>query len=411
MIRLIGYELKKLFLKKTIFGAILVFSIINILKINSVYCQDSLLSDKNAPEWKTVYWEIYDDFKGKMTNEKIEKLLKIYTPLEEQVADRTASTRTDNPNTYTGNIYSDYLLFRWCFIQPMEYMYMYRNTANDIVKKAYENLEFYKGIGNSFEYRKNAIIINLFTGRKISEFEYFEMYQSYLHYDFSILLVLLICLFGITNVFVNEKETKMYDLLLTTPHGGKNTTTAKIIASSVFIVGVSLWFFLLDSITFIISFKTLEGSSLPVYAVQNFMASPIKVKLWEFSIISCVFKIIGMLTFGLLFMVISGFFEHALFPFVINLILATMLVFWGEKSLGSGYILKKILNPYILLVNRELFGKTEFVNFFGIPVLSYVSIIIYTAFLFFAFILLIYLSAGKNEITKRRREFHADNTI
>lgn len=66
-----------------------------------------------------LYWQQYETFSGKITVDKINDLMDIYRPLELQTAELTASTATDNPNTFTGNVYSDYYFFWDCFVKPL----------------------------------------------------------------------------------------------------------------------------------------------------------------------------------------------------------------------------------------------------------------------------------------------------
>lgn len=380
MAKLIVFEWRKHFLKPSVLVAVLLFSILSVAKIYSIYDGNSLLSKNySGPEWNGLYWEMYKDFGGKITDQKIGKLMAIYGPLEKQTADRTASTRTDNPDTYTGNVYNDRLFFDWNFVQPMKYAYMYRNYANGIVAAAKDNMDFYESVGNEYEYRKNAVIEELFKGRAIPYFSYTEMYQYYLHYDFSAFLVLLICLYGLMSVFVSEKETEMDSLLLTTKAGGRPTVLAKLIASTSFICIVCSWFWLIDFAAFSVAFGSLEAASSPLYAVENFANSSIDVTLGQYALLSGMVKTAGMLVLGLTFLLVSCLFRNALLPFIISLFSAFGLIYFEEAYMGSGHVLLKAINPFVLVVNRELFRKTEFVDLFGFPVLSYIPALCFAA--------------------------------
>lgn len=405
MLKLIHYEYKKLFLKKIILITIIVFSIIDIAKINSVYYQNSLLADKStqtSKKWEDIYWKVYKDFRGNITIGKIDKLLQIYKPIEDEIANLTASTRVDNPNTYTGNVYSDYYLFKWLYVQPMEYAYMYKSTANNIVNNANNNMVFFNELGNEFEYKKNAIIAKLFLNRKITEFGYLEMYQNYFRYDFSLFLILFLCLYGIVNVFVNEKESQMDILLLTSVCGGKKITTAKIIATSTFVIGVTIWFLVLDFIVFSITFKSLTSTMLPIYTIQSFLASSVNVTILEYIIISNILKIIGVLVIGMIFLFVSEFFKNALVPFIANMIIIIVIIFFYERYRSSSLIINKVVNPLILLINRELFKKIEFVDIFGVPVLSYFVAIVFAVCLLIINIIFIYIFSRGNVVHSRK---------
>lgn len=402
MVKLLLFESRKHFLKKSVVLVILLFSVLNVVKIYSVYNQTSLMSKSNNSDWNDLYWEMYEDYRGPITNEKIEKLMSIYGPLEEQTADKTASTADDNPDTYTGNIYNDTLFFRWNFVEPMEYAYMYRNYANDVVAVAKENLIFFESLGNQYEYRKNATILDRYAGRTISDFTYMEMYENYIHYDFSALLVILICMYVLIHVFVSEKGTEMDALLLTTKVGGTKTVIAKIMSSAIFVCIVCFWFWLLDFVAFATIYGSLEATFSPIYAIENFVNSSISISLGTYAVLSNLVKTAGILVFSLVFLLISTFFKNALFPFVINLFATFGFIYIQEMFMGSGRILLKTLNPFVLIVNRELFRKTEFVNFFGYPMINYVPAFLFALAWGTVCILGIMMLVRKNTVYRNR---------
>lgn len=402
MVSLIKYELKKHFIKRSIFIVILIFSLINIVKINNVYQENSFISKSKSPIWNEVYWQLYDQFGGTTTLEKIEQLLSVYRPLEKQTADLTASRAMDNPNTYTGNVYSDCYLLKDYYVQPMEYAYMYQATANDIVQAAKDNMVFYNKLGNNYKYRENDIIASLFAGRHISEFSYTEMYQYYLEYDFSSLLVLLICLYGLVGVFASEKETDMDILILTTVSGGRKTLISKIVASMLFVLFICLWFWLLDFGAFSFIFQSLEAASSPIYALKNFENASVNFTLSQYAILSAIVKTVGVMILGLSFLFISSAFRNIIIPFVFNLILTGIAVLYQEIMSSSERILAKIVDPFILVTNSELFKKIEFINFFGIPVISYVAAILFAFLVGIILIFLILFTRRKNVIAWQR---------
>nr|WP_314459811.1 ABC transporter permease [uncultured Clostridium sp.] len=402
MIKLINYEMKKHFYKRSLIIALLIFSIIDVMKISSIYQKNSLITDTDSSKWYEVFWELYDEYGGRITSEKIEKLLSVYRPIEKLTADLTASRRMDNPDTYTGNVYSDYYLLTWYYIQPMEYAYMYKSTANDIVRRAEENITFFHDLGNEYKVNENKKIAKLFSGRVITNFSYTEMYQNYLKYNFSSLLVLLICIYGLVGVFVVEKESNMDMLLLTTEAGGKKTITAKLLASMFFVLFVCLWFWLLDFVVFGLVFHSFEATDSPIFALKSYENASVNLTLGQYSVISALIRTGGMLIIGLAFLLISLRSKNALIPFIWNIILVSIIVIFNEILTGSDYILAKIINPFILVGNNALFSKVEFINFFGVPIFSYFAASGFAALSGIILIILIYKLAKKNVIEKRR---------
>ncbi|MGG4144269.1 ABC transporter permease [Paenibacillus algorifonticola] len=370
MVRLIGFEWRKHFLKRSMIAALLLFSVLNVVKIYSVHEGSSLFTN---PGWKELYWEKYADFGGTIKNEKIEKLMNIYWPLDQQVAERTTSTAYRTPDTYLSNVYEDWNFFRFNYVQPMKYAYDYKAYAQDVVSAANENIAFYESLGNTYERSKNAAIAELFQGRSITSFAYTEMYQYYVGYDFSGLLVLLICLYGLMSVFLYDKETEMDILLLTTKAGGGASIRAKLIASALFVSGVSLWFWLMDFVAFSTIFDSWDAASSPLYMLEDFIHAALNVSLGQYAILSALVKTAGMLVFALAFLFMSNLFRNALVPFIIGLSVSFVCIYMEEVYMGSGRIWIKVINPFVLLVNRELFRKIEFVSMAGFSLPSYLA--------------------------------------
>lgn len=382
MTRLIKYEFYKIFCKRSILVVLILFSVINLLKINNEFHSYSYLTDGNdSRSWNKVYWQLYENYSGEITAEKINHLLSLYQPLVDATADMTASTATDNPDTMTGNIYSDRNLLDRYYVQPMEYFYNYQTYASEIAEKAKENALLYKQQEQTYEVRKNSIIYHLYSGRSIPVFSYDEMYNYYLNYDFSSILVLLLCLYGIVSTFVCEKETQMDMLLLTNPNGGKKTTSAKIVADALFVIGVAIWFSVLDYIGFALSFGTTEGYNLPLYAISNFSTAAINCNLLQYSILSAVTRAIGVWTMSMMFLLVSMFWRNTLVPFVAGFVTALCFIITGASQSYSSNVWLKIINPYSLLTNRTLFGKTEFICFAGYPIQSFWAAIIFAVIL------------------------------
>ena len=378
MTRLIKYEFYKLFCKRSILVVLLLFSVINLFKINSEFHSYSYLADGNdSRSWNSVYWQLYENYRGEITAEKINHLLSLYQPLVDATADMTASTARDNPDMMTGNIYSDMNILEKYYVRPMEYFYHYRTYALKVAERAKENVAVYQERGQTYEVRKNSVIYNLYSGRNIKTFAYEEMYNYYLNYDFSGILVLFLCLYGVVSTFVCEKETQMDMLLLTNPNGGKKTTFAKIAAATLFVNSVVVWFSAVDYIGFAYFFGTAEGGNLPLYAISNFSTAAVNCNLWQYSILSAVIRAVGVWTMSMVFLLISMFWRNTLIPFVADFGAALYFIITGASQSYLSNIWLKIINPYSLLANRILFSKTEFIGFAGYPIQSFLAAIVF----------------------------------
>ena len=372
MIRLIRYELIKQFCKRSVLALFIIFSLANLFKIYGEYKSYSYLADGSGERsWHTVHWQLYKEYKGGITPEKIDHLLKVYKPLVEATSDMTTNTATDNPNTMTGNLYSDRNLLEKYFVKPMQYFYEYSSQSQKVADKARRNATLYAERGAIYQQRENGAIYNLYASRTIPAFTYREMCNYYLNYDFSIVLTLILCLYGIIGTFVNEKETQMDMLLLVSPNGTRKTVLAKILAATIFLFLVTLWFSLVDLFGFTASFQTLEGLTLPVYAIPTFARASVNISVLQYALLSAALKCAGIWVIGMLWLLVSMFWKNALLPFIINFALCMVLIMGGAACAYSNFLWRKVLNPYSLLTNRILLGKTEFVNLGGFPILTW----------------------------------------
>jgi len=411
MVKLIGFESRKHFIKPSILIALLVFSLVSVGKIYGTYAENSLFSRgcnmQQSIQIKQLYWGFYNDYSGKITPDKIERLLDIYRPIEAKVADLTASTRTDDPDTFTGNVYTDYHFLRLCYVLPMQYDYLYQSYAGKVVLAAKENIRFYSSVSNRYESRKNALIAECFSGRKVGTFAFTEMYQYYLNYDFSSFLALLLCVYGLVGVFVSEKQTEMDALLLTTQYGGAKTVAAKLLSSALFVMGICTWFWLLDFLSFSAVFGSFAGFMAPLYAVKNFADTPLNLSLGQYALFSCTLKTAGMLALGAGILLVSSLFKNALFPFIISLSGAFGLIFWQGEFMNSGHLWAKLVNPFVLMVNRELFRKAEFANLFGLPVPNYFAAMLVAILWAGIFMGLLVVTIRKSEMTEKGGRLNA----
>ncbi len=348
MIRQIYFEFRKHFLRLPLCAAVILFLLLDAFQISGVYQGKSIFSI--VPEWRARYESLYPVYGGPITEEKIRDLMAYYRPLKAE------------GNLRPGSEYEEALMLQKCFVAPLQYAYEYRQNAARIAERALENADFYRQMGNIYDSRKNQQIAEMFSGRRIAELHYTEMYQHYLQYDFSVFLVLLLVIYGLVNVFVLEKETEMELLLQTTVQGKRKSAAAKLLASVLFVIGISLLFWLADFLLFGCLFGSFDGGSCPIYAIEYFETSPLSIPLFFCALGAMALKTVGALVFGMAVLLLSRLCKNALFPFVGSIFLI------GSCLLAYNADLPSVCNPVSLLVCRELFHRVDFVDLAGIPV-------------------------------------------
>lgn len=367
--RLIGYELRKAFLSPWMLLFLVVLLLMNAWKLNAEYTREV----SEITPYQSVYEDFYSRWKGKITQEHIAELMSIYGPLQKKEQEGTMSSEYD-PNAYTYSEWTDLRFFGTLFLTEMEYDYLYQNEALRITQNAQELVTLYSDLGNRYEVQKNTAILKLFQGRTVPQFADTHWVETWMNHDYSAMLVLLLCVFGLCTVFVTERETEMYMLLRTSKMGGGATVAAKLIASLLFCVVVSLLFFGEDVLFLLVRSGHPEALKSPVYAIRYLESTPLNMSIGQFQLWTIAVKTLGILGCGCFILLISCLCRRILTTFVAGFGCIMALTVLQELS-GTRYALKWF-NPMELVISRELVIQTKFVNLLGQPVLIHVYVII-----------------------------------
>lgn len=384
MWKLIYYEMKKHFNNLILFIIIFCFMAINIIKIFSVYENNSFFSKKSQLDFKEPYNMLYEKYSGEITEEKIKDLMGIYIPIKMETASRTISTERDE-NSYTYNKYSDEIFLRWCFVDEMQYDYMYQYYANNVARNAIENMKFFYDKGNLYEYRKNYLIAKTFYLRKVSSFFNSERYQYFFYYDFSTLLMLMLITFGLSTAFVKDKESEMEYIILTTRNGRMQTRAAKMISASLFILIICIIFLWEDDITFKLIFGGEMVGDNPLYSLKGFRNTPLTLTIRECVYVWGALKVLGMLEIGMFILFLSKVFKKTIRVIVVGFTVIAGLI--GLESVLTGTL--RLFNPILLFSSRKLFFEATFTNCCGYPVPDYIVCIFINLIILLIFSILI----------------------
>lgn len=368
--RLIGYERKKAFRKKSMLILIACFVLIDIFKIANVYYQKSYLVSTGRI-WNKAYWDMYGEYKGKITDEKISNLSQRYKTLEKDVIEMTASREIDLKRYMTGTVYSDYNFLNRYYVTPFRNFVLYGDKAEKVCQRAKSAAEDANTVGNKQQYRENAMIYHIFEGRKIEKFSYLESMELFFDYSFSNILVLLLILYGLSAVYGSEREGSMELLLLTNKKGGKATQTAKLIGAGMFIVVVSIIFSVVDFLGFAFVAGKGCGLEMPLYAVSFLGRSSLNISVWQFCMLSMAVRALGFLVIGTIMLSVLRVCKNTLAAFGIGIAACAGAAFAYENCCHKSSVWLKIINPFSLVDNIHIFEKTEFVSVCGNPVLGW----------------------------------------
>lgn len=360
-LRLVGFECRKTFFTPWMLVFIAALLIFNGWKIRDSYHRRI----GSWSEYQAQYDECYQAYSGIITAEKVEQLMTVYAPLEAKYLDWSISYEYD-PNAYIYSEAMDEEFYRTLFVTEMKYDYFYQNEAYRIASNAAQLSRLYESRGNTFEAAKNRRIAEDFRDRRIGEFTDTRGYEVLLEYDYSVMLVLLLCIFALCGVFVTERETDMYMLLRTTRRGSGSTVAAKLTAAVMFAVAMCALFFGQDFLSVYFSSAHNEALACPVYALRALEATPLNMTVGSYFLWAGVMKTVGILGCCCIILLISSLLRQILGVFISAFSVLVCCVAWQEFS-GSLWGLRW-LNPAELLIPRDLIAADVFINIFSVPV-------------------------------------------
>ena len=305
--------------------------------------------------------------KGALTKEKIDFVISETNRLQALTADQTASHEYD-PNTYTGNIYSDNFLFSLDIYPEVKYAVSYAYDNQRIVQRAEDNIAFFADKNNPYERSKNEQIVSLNSNRIITNFYDLKGMKYFLYYDFSSLVVLLLCVLIVVPVFVGEKETKMDQLLPSFKKGCVRLVWTKILFTFSVVLFVSLWFSIWDLVGFSL-FTPLRGFDAPLFALQDFQFTPLDLEVYKYILLVFALKTMGIGTLISLVLLASRAFKKTIYAFWISTGVI-LIPYLSQFFAKDNFRFFELVNPALLIKNRYLFMDFSVQNFFDYPVNS-----------------------------------------
>lgn len=356
--RLVGYELRKAFLSPWMLLFVAALLLVNGWKLSAELRRDTA----ERSQYQALYDAFYARWQGEITPEKAAEVMEIYGPLEEKSETASLSYRED-PSTYTGTEFSDYRFFHGQFVNELRYDQLYQNEAVRITRNALRLAEFYAAAGNAYEVQKNHEIAARFAGRTIPSFADTQAIETWLEYDYSAMLVLLLSLFGLCSVFVTERETDMYMLLRSTQRGSAATVGAKLAASLFFLLLLCGLFFGEDVLLLRFLNGRNEALHSPVYAIRYFESTPLTMSIGQYQTFTVGVKTLGVLCCGLLILLLSCLCRRVLTTYVASFGCLMGLIVLQELCRTRDWL--KWFNPLELIMVREIVTETNYVNLFG----------------------------------------------
>lgn len=386
--KIIYYEMRKSWLKVSTVIFLIIFLGLNYFRLND-FCRSYF---KTYGDFQDPYYRLYETVCGEITEEKLNPFKIRLGELEAEIMTQTYS-KEYNPEKYiyTGYAHGDFSLYSLMISPEISYAATYANTSNKIAAKAAESYSFYNEIGNNYESRKNAMIYNLYSNRRISEYRATNWANAYFSYDFSSLLCIILLILGLSSSFTRERESGMEQLI--SAYGKtKSTVISKVISSIVFCLILTITFTVSDLMA-VDRFLVIKNINMPLYSAELFELTPFNITFAEAVLVCAGLRFFGLFAISLLVMAISKITPNTIAATVSSFAAVLILIFFSLIS-------NNFINPIGLLTPKNYLEKFSVVNLFGRPVLDLYGAIICAVLLSLAFIAVIALRRKTNAVSR-----------
>lgn len=361
--RIFFYELRKNYLRKYVILCLLLLSVLDVIKINVDYKQDRIDSvTAESAENIAAYEKMYDKSKGEMTEDTRHFLGSEEERLSEIYENRPNIPDSNEP-TYSGNWYEDYRLLEVYIAKEFNYMANYNEYSSRIASLAEDNISYYQKKNNMLKVKENEYIRDTYQNRKITHFYRMDSINSFLNYQFSNILILFLCFIGAAPAFLAEHDCQMDFIIQTSRNGKIKTTILKILAAVCYAVGIVLWFFGLDLITYQV-LCGFEALNIPIWSIKDYCESFLNCTIFDFMLQEVVLKILGVILFTLVILFFSFMMKR-----VLHVALGFLAVLAGfyllsryAFSMSKWKAVPALCNPVTLLNNSTLYKGFHYVE-------------------------------------------------
>lgn len=369
--KLLYYEARKYFLRKSIMAVLGILMVLNGLFAYFQYRQAGTgFSDEMtkhvATEGQWHYWlELHRELDGGITEEKVQKITSDYKKYNALIKQGDYSTEYD-PNTKTGYVFGDFSVLQSQFYEPMKYLVFYQGENDLLVQHAQENISFFKERGDDFEVSKNTYIVKNYRGRNPCLFYDTLGWKKLFEYDYSDVMVFIIMFLCIVPCFYVERKSEMEHIILTSKRGKFGYTYVKYLA---FYFSAVILVILFSVYNYVIMdcLYGLSGWNMELFSLKEFQYTPLNLSVMGFYILLTVLKCIALCGIVTLFTLIARVFSNVITIFLVMLALV-MIGLYGAgfiHSMNPGNLSAALISPFSLLQGAQMYKGLSGVNIAG----------------------------------------------
>lgn len=369
--KILYYEVRKCFLRKSVFiilGLLFilnaVFSYVQYRQAGGGFSDDFTHHTASDGQWD--YWqELHQELDGEITKEKVRSVTQDYKKYQTLIDQGDYSAEYD-PGTNTGYVFGDYSLLSTYFYEPLRYLVSYQEENRLLIKHARENVLFYEEQGNHFEMEKNKYIINKYQDRNPLIFYDTQGWKKLFEYDFSDVLIFIIMFLCIVPCFYLERKGGMEQIILSASKGKRSYLFAKYLSfylcATILVLIFSIYNYVIMDCLY-----GLSGGNMRLYSLKEFQYTPLNISMSEFYILLTIFRCIAFCGIVTIFGVAAKIFSNVTTIFLVMMAFVMAGLYGGGfiHSIRPGEILAALCSPFSLLQGAELYKELSGINVAG----------------------------------------------
>ena len=369
--KIIFYEVRKCFFTRPLLILLGILLTLNMLVVYVQYRQAGIgFSDDftrhmaTDGEWN-YYQTLHQELDGTITKEKVHLVVNDYKTYQKKIQRGDYSTEYD-PNTNTGYLFGDYSLLKTHFYEPMEYLISYRNENDSLVKRAKQNIVFFKKLGNRFEMERNKYIVEKYQSRDTIEFYDTQGWRKLLEYDYSDLMIIVMLFACMVPCFYSERKNGMENIILSTRKGSRSYVCGKHLAfyaCAIFLVLIfaTCNYMLMDCL------YNLPGGEMKLYSLQEYQYTSLNISVRQFYVLVVILKCIALCGIVTILGIISRLFSNVFTIFMVMLAMVVIGLYFSGfiHGISNVAVMAALASPFSLLQGAELYKGLSGINVAG----------------------------------------------
>lgn len=358
------FEFKKLFIKKSllvIIAFMCLFNIINIVRHYNIYA-DSRHNDATVNNARYAVLKVYS---GELTEEKLNEIYRMRSLAQELVFSGNYSLKYDPDKYYSGYAYGDAMIFIE-LAEEADRLVGYSDNFSELTSQAEELLK--KDYINDYYQKINQKTAEIYSSRELTTLTNNSGISDFFDYNFSSVLCIILLILGTVLIFTADKDAGADVYLESSVNGKGKSAAAKLIAASLYTLVLTLLFFVIDLISFIVLLR-IDGLEQPLYSLANYFSTPYTMPIWQFIILYFLFRLLGLLCITALAAAITVILKTPILSVIASFVFFMAMILCKTYCLAENRRWINLINPLVPITAPKYTKRYDNVNILSEPVM------------------------------------------